>query len=48
MPEVEETRCPHCGVIGRGIVEIDKLFGFRTWQDKTFPQSYCRRCRKIR
>ena len=46
MSDADSAWCPHCGIRAAGTVEVDLLFGYRTWKERTFPQSYCRQCRK--
>ena len=40
-----EAKCPRCALESSGDEEIEAKFGFRTIQEKTIPQSWCRRCR---
>lgn len=35
--------CPHCGEEAQGTKEINKVFGYRTCDNK--PQSWCKECR---
>ncbi len=45
MPYNIEAHCPCCKKAAYGVDEIEKLFGWRTPNDKTIPQSYCKKCR---
>lgn len=45
MPYNIEAHCPCCKKSAYGIDEIERLFGWRTPNDKTIPQSYCKKCR---
>ncbi len=45
MPYTIEAKCPCCGKTASGLEEIEEKFGWRTPNDKTIPQSYCRECR---
>ncbi|MDE6426615.1 MAG: hypothetical protein K2K89_10860 [Ruminococcus sp.] len=45
MPYTIKAECPCCGKIAVGVDKIEELFGWRTPNDKTIPQSYCRKCR---
>lgn len=38
--------CPHCLTIAEKYEDIEKVFGWRTVNNKTIPQSYCKACRK--
>ena len=44
MPYEIKSECPCCGKIAIGLGDIEALFGWRTPNDKTIPQSYCRKC----
>ena len=47
MPSELKATCPKCGKEAEGsIEEIKDSFGLRTWKGRTFPQSYCKDCRK--
>ena len=41
------TQCPSCKKIASTDDEIENLFGFRSSNGKTIPQSWCRECRKF-
>lgn len=45
-----EAVCPCCGVIASGdLNKIEEVFGFRTMEgERLIPQSYCRKCRRLR
>ena len=45
-----EAVCPCCGVIASGdLNKIEEVFGFRTVErERLIPQSYCRKCRRLR
>lgn len=45
MPNIVTAKCPNCGKEAHGKDEIDVLFGWRTVNGKTVPQSYCKECR---
>ena len=45
MPNTIAAKCPCCGVEAIGLDELDKIFGKRQMDGKTWVQSYCRRCR---
>ena len=48
MPSKLEATCPKCEKEAKGsLEEIDKIFGFRKWEGRTFPQSHCRECRAL-
>lgn len=37
--------CPHCLTVAEKYEDIEVIFGWRTINNKTIPQSYCRKCR---
>ncbi|EBA2358618.1 hypothetical protein OL143_000996 [Salmonella enterica] len=45
-----EAVCPCCGVVASGdLNKIEEVFGFRTVEgERLIPQSYCRKCRRLR
>ena len=45
MPYTIEAHCPCCKKAAYGVDDIEKYFGWRTPNNKTIPQSYCRECR---
>lgn len=45
MPYTIKAECPCCKKIGNGLDEIEKVFGWRSPNNKTIPHSYCRKCR---
>ncbi len=45
MPYTIKAKCPCCNKEADGLKEIDEKFGWRIPNDKTIPQSYCRKCR---
>lgn len=45
MPNTIKASCPKCKKVAKGKDEIDKLFGWRTVNGKTVPQSQCYECR---
>lgn len=38
-------KCPKCEKLADGYDEITEVFGWRTVNGKTIPQSHCRKCR---
>jgi len=48
VPYTIKAECPCCGKTAYGIDEIEELFGWRIPDEKTIPQSYCRKCRSAR
>ena len=45
MPYTIKAKCPCCNKDVDELKEIDEKFGWRIPNDKTIPQSYCRKCR---
>ena len=44
-----KAKCECCGTEANGKDELEELFGWRRINnDKTIPQSYCRKCRSAR